>query len=98
MTCDSQPVKSFILFSYSTTMCKTKFKHQVATCNLIIIYFKKKNFAFTAEELGLKPSITAYRDPNLKPDDLLTGVTFASGGAGYVPLTTKIAVLNLKSL
>ncbi|KAJ0255892.1 hypothetical protein HA466_0089350 [Hirschfeldia incana] len=44
-----------------------------------------------AEELGLKPSIPAYRDPNLKPEDLLTGVTFASGGAGYVPLTTQIA-------
>ncbi|CAH8258295.1 unnamed protein product [Arabidopsis lyrata] len=44
-----------------------------------------------AEELGIKPNIPAYRDPNLKPEDLLTGVTFASGGAGYVPLTTKIA-------
>ncbi|CAN7130403.1 unnamed protein product, partial [Brassica rapa subsp. narinosa] len=44
-----------------------------------------------AEELGLKPSIPAYRDPNLKPEDLLTGVTFASGGAGYVPFTTQIA-------
>ncbi|XP_024007521.1 GDSL esterase/lipase EXL1 isoform X2 [Eutrema salsugineum] len=44
-----------------------------------------------AEELGIKPYIPAYRDPNLKPEDLLTGVTFASGGAGYVPLTTQIA-------
>ncbi|CAL9240812.1 unnamed protein product [Arabidopsis halleri] len=44
-----------------------------------------------AEELGIKPNIPAYRDRNLKPEDLLTGVTFASGGAGYVPLTTKIA-------
>ncbi|KAL1188733.1 GDSL esterase/lipase EXL1 [Cardamine amara subsp. amara] len=44
-----------------------------------------------SEELGLKPSLPAYKDPNLKPEDLPTGVTFASGGAGYVPLTTKIA-------
>ncbi|VVA95433.1 unnamed protein product [Arabis nemorensis] len=44
-----------------------------------------------AEELGIKPNLPAYRDPNLKPEELLTGVTFASGGAGYVPLTTKIA-------
>lgn len=50
---------------------------------------------FIAEELGLKPSIPAYRDPNLKPEDLLTGVTFASGGAGYVPFTTQIAVATL---
>lgn len=44
-----------------------------------------------AEELGIKPTIPAYRDPNLRQEDLLTGVTFASGGAGYVPLTTQIA-------
>ncbi|KFK42027.1 hypothetical protein AALP_AA2G202600 [Arabis alpina] len=44
-----------------------------------------------AEELGIKPTLPAYRDPNLKQEELLTGVTFASGGAGYVPLTTKIA-------
>ncbi|CAA7042571.1 unnamed protein product [Microthlaspi erraticum] len=44
-----------------------------------------------AEVLGIKPSIPAYRNPKLKPEELLTGVTFASGGAGYVDLTTKIA-------
>ncbi|CAA7042570.1 unnamed protein product [Microthlaspi erraticum] len=44
-----------------------------------------------AEEFGIKPSIPAYRDPNLKPEDLLTGVTFASGGAGYVPFTSQIS-------
>ncbi|XP_024009688.1 GDSL esterase/lipase EXL2 [Eutrema salsugineum] len=44
-----------------------------------------------AEEFGIKPSIPAYLDPNLKPEDLLTGVTFASGGAGYVPFTTQLA-------
>ncbi|KAL0724235.1 hypothetical protein Bca4012_038834 [Brassica carinata] len=44
-----------------------------------------------AEELGIKPTIPAYRDPNLRQEDLPTGVTFASGGAGYVPLTTQIA-------
>ncbi|KAL1212773.1 GDSL esterase/lipase EXL1 [Cardamine amara subsp. amara] len=46
---------------------------------------------FLAEELGIKPTIPAYRDPNLKPEDLLTGVTFASGGAGYIPVTSKLA-------
>ncbi|KAK9178271.1 hypothetical protein WN943_027461 [Citrus x changshan-huyou] len=29
--------------------------------------------------------------PNLQPEDLLTGVTFASGGCGYDPLTTELA-------
>lgn len=75
-------------------------------CNFITKKMKESNnyimififFVLTAEELGIKPNIPAYRDPNLKPEDLLTGVTFASGGAGYVPLTTKIAVLNFESL
>ncbi|CAN8277165.1 unnamed protein product [Cochlearia groenlandica] len=44
-----------------------------------------------AGELGIKQTIPAYLDPNLKPEDLLTGVTFASGGAGYHPLTSQLA-------
>ncbi|KAF3523429.1 hypothetical protein F2Q69_00051686 [Brassica cretica] len=46
---------------------------------------------FIAEELGIKLSVPAYRDPALKPEDLLTGVTFASGGAGYVPFTSQLS-------
>lgn len=84
---------------------QTRKEHQVATYNLmnvlyyifiIFLFFFCRNFlVFIAEELGIKPFIPAYRDPNLKPEDLLTGVTFASGGAGYVPLTTQIAVASL---
>ncbi|OIV97583.1 hypothetical protein TanjilG_12340 [Lupinus angustifolius] len=44
-----------------------------------------------AEELGIKDLLPAYLDPNLKPSDLLTGVSFASGASGYDPLTPKIA-------
>ncbi|MBA0786614.1 hypothetical protein Gotri_025753 [Gossypium trilobum] len=44
-----------------------------------------------AEELGIKDIVPAYLDPKLKPQDLLTGVTFASGGTGYDPLTPKLA-------
>ncbi|XP_057722733.1 GDSL esterase/lipase EXL3-like [Arachis stenosperma] len=43
------------------------------------------------EELGVKKYLPAYRDPNLKPSDLLSGVCFASGASGYDPLTSKIA-------
>ncbi|PNY00918.1 GDSL esterase/lipase, partial [Trifolium pratense] len=41
------------------------------------------------EELGIKELLPAYLDPNLQPTDLLTGVCFASGGAGYDPLTSQ---------
>ncbi|XWS25935.1 hypothetical protein CRYUN_Cryun27aG0109900 [Craigia yunnanensis] len=44
-----------------------------------------------AEELTIKDTVPAYLDPTLKPQDLITGVTFASGGTGYDPLTPKLA-------
>ncbi|KAI3464802.1 hypothetical protein Pfo_021465 [Paulownia fortunei] len=48
------------------------------------------------EELGIKTLLPAYLDPSLRAQDLLTGVNFASGGAGYDPLTSDIAsVLSL---
>ncbi|RDX86234.1 GDSL esterase/lipase EXL3, partial [Mucuna pruriens] len=49
-----------------------------------------------AAKFGVKNILPAYLDPKLQPQDLLTGVSFASGGAGYDPLTSKIAsVLSL---
>ncbi|KAH0680662.1 hypothetical protein KY284_021747 [Solanum tuberosum] len=42
------------------------------------------------EELGIKDFVPAYLDPNLKIEDLKTGVSFASGGCGYDPLTATI--------
>ncbi|KAJ4964599.1 hypothetical protein NE237_016448 [Protea cynaroides] len=41
------------------------------------------------EALGIKELLPPYLDPNLSMQDLLTGVNFASGGAGYDPLTSK---------
>ncbi|KAM7257630.1 hypothetical protein ACFE04_013371 [Oxalis oulophora] len=46
---------------------------------------------FVAETYGIKELVPAYLDPNLKIEDLLTGVSFASGGAGYDPLTSELA-------
>ncbi|KAK6939321.1 GDSL lipase/esterase [Dillenia turbinata] len=43
-----------------------------------------------AEELGIKDLVPAYLDPALQIEDLATGVSFASGAAGYDPLTSAI--------
>ncbi|KDP23988.1 hypothetical protein JCGZ_25376 [Jatropha curcas] len=45
---------------------------------------------FIAEAFGVKKLLPAYLDPNLKLEDLLTGVVFASGGNGYDPITNKL--------
>ncbi|KAK1431346.1 hypothetical protein QVD17_07803 [Tagetes erecta] len=46
---------------------------------------------FLVEELGVKDVLPPYLDPNLKIEDLQTGVNFASGGGGYDPLTSELA-------
>jgi hypothetical protein len=51
-----------------------------------------KSVSPLADDLGVKDLLPAYLDPNLQPQDLITGVCFASGGAGYDPLTSKAAV------
>lgn len=49
-----------------------------------------------AEEFGIKELLPAYLNPNLKIQDLLSGVSFASGGSGYDPLTSQLmSVLSL---
>ncbi|KAK3129579.1 hypothetical protein QOZ80_6BG0481920 [Eleusine coracana subsp. coracana] len=52
---------------------------------------------FLASRLGLKDLVPAYLGTDLTDDDLLTGVSFASGGTGYDPLTsTLLAVLPMQ--
>ncbi|KAJ0742060.1 putative triacylglycerol lipase [Helianthus annuus] len=41
-------------------------------------------------ELGVKEYLPAYLDPSIQDKDLQTGVSFASAGSGYDPLTTTI--------
>lgn len=45
------------------------------------------------EYLGIKEAMPAYLDPNLRTEDLLTGVCFASAGSGYDPLTIELGVI-----
>ncbi|KAK1441039.1 hypothetical protein QVD17_06875 [Tagetes erecta] len=48
---------------------------------------------FLAKGLGVKEYLPAYLDPHIKDTDLLTGVSFASGGTGYDPLTSTLATV-----
>ncbi|KAI3719005.1 hypothetical protein L6452_19892 [Arctium lappa] len=51
---------------------------------------------FIARHLGVKDNVPAYLDPSLTIHDLTTGVSFASAGSGYDPLTPTISnVLSL---
>ncbi|KAH9318082.1 hypothetical protein KI387_019851, partial [Taxus chinensis] len=45
---------------------------------------------FMAEALGVKKAIPPYLDPHLTPQDLMTGVSFASAGTGYDNMTASI--------
>uniref|UniRef100_A0A0D3BI67 Peptidase S54 rhomboid domain-containing protein n=1 Tax=Brassica oleracea var. oleracea TaxID=109376 RepID=A0A0D3BI67_BRAOL len=50
-----------------------------------------------AEKLGLAKTLPAYLSPNLKPRNLLKGITFASGGTGYDPLTAETMGVGLEA-
>ncbi|KAJ3678590.1 hypothetical protein LUZ60_002393 [Juncus effusus] len=45
---------------------------------------------FIASGLGVKELLPPYLGSNLSPQDILTGVSFASGGTGWDPLTPVI--------
>lgn len=62
-------------------------------------YFVCANFCgMSVEELGIKELLPAYLDPDLQIQDLSTGVNFASGGAGFDPLTSELAVRHFSQL
>lgn len=47
------------------------------------------------DELGIKELMPAYLDPSIDDNELLTGVSFASGGSGFDPQTSMLtAVLS----
>ncbi|CAM8919058.1 unnamed protein product [Rhodiola kirilowii] len=52
---------------------------------------------YIAEELSIKEYIPAYLDKSLQSTDLLTGVSFASGGCGYDPLSADREVARTLS-
>ncbi|XP_074372271.1 GDSL esterase/lipase EXL5-like [Apium graveolens] len=68
------------------------FKHACFGLGLHLYKYLISDFLDTVEELGIKQLLPPYLDPSLSTDDLKTGVNFASGGAGFNPLTSELAV------
>lgn len=46
---------------------------------------------FIVSYIGIKESIPPYLDPTLSIEELMTGVSFASAGSGFDPLTAKVS-------
>ncbi|CAI0629448.1 unnamed protein product [Linum tenue] len=53
---------------------------------------------FLAKTLGVKNLLPPYKDPTLKLEDLRTGVSFGSAGAGYDPLTSGQRVMRKRQI
>ncbi|KAK9062909.1 hypothetical protein SSX86_020099 [Deinandra increscens subsp. villosa] len=51
---------------------------------------------YIATKLGVKEYLPAYLDPSQQSEDMVTGVSFASAGSGFDPLTSEI--LNVFTL
>jgi len=68
------------------------FLHFVLYCFVFISHHH------SAEALGVKKNMPAYLDPDLKDDDLLTGVSFGSGASGFDPLTARLLVSSLEMI
>lgn len=48
-----------------------------------------------ASYVGLKKDVLPpYLDPNLRIEELMTGVSFASAGSGFDPLTPSMTVIS----
>ena len=83
------------MFIRSSSLYFHRFKKVRSVNHYLFIYY----FCGCAvEELGIKELLPAYKDPTLQPKDLLTGVSFASGGSGYDALTPKVTVCAFYTL
>jgi len=49
----------------------------------------------TASYVGVKEYVPAYLDSTLSIQEMMTGVSFASGGSGYDPLTPRLSVIPI---
>lgn len=58
----------------------------------MLYIFNQKIIIVPASQLGIKEYVPAYLGTKLDAHDLLTGVSFASGGGGYDPLTAELVV------
>lgn len=76
-------------------MCIEQFKLQINIykhLSLYICIYCYYLFFSAASKLGIKDLLPAYLGTNLSNEDLITGVSFASGGTGFDPITSQLAV------
>ncbi|KAK8304669.1 hypothetical protein V6Z11_D03G007800 [Gossypium hirsutum] len=84
---------TIILFLFMVLNCHVNEAALVLPKNVTVtaVFVFGDSIVDPAEEFGVKESVPAYLDPKTQLQDLLTGVSFASGAAGYDPLTAKSA-------
>lgn len=61
---------------------------------MLYIQFKFNLYVihFSAEKIKVKEYVPAYLNPFIQDQDMITGVSFASGATGLDPLTSRINV------
>ncbi|KAM3204325.1 hypothetical protein P3L10_027734 [Capsicum annuum] len=47
------------------------------------------------KHLGIKEAVPPYSDKRLGVEELRTGVSFASAGTGFDPLTSQLSILSV---
>ncbi|KAL1106932.1 hypothetical protein V6Z11_D03G007700 [Gossypium hirsutum] len=84
---------TIILFLFMVLNCHVNEAALVLPKNVTVtaVFVFGDSIVDPAEEFGVKGLVPAYLDPKTQLQDLLTGVSFASGAAGYDPLTAKTA-------
>lgn len=60
--------------------------------NFSFFYLYFAVYFVTASYMGIKDFVPPYLDPSLSLEELMTGVSFASGSSGFDPLTAQLSV------
>jgi hypothetical protein len=88
-TCDS---KEFFIIQPYTVYFDLYIWSEQSFASAKVIALRIMSFFLSASGLGVKDLLPPYVGYELTPEDILTGVSFASGATGFDPLTPVIVV------